>query len=137
MGDMHERESLETLRALTERLELVGNPDCSWVDYRVEAGRCQGKPVHYEPQVAVQISVSQPGTLLPCHLHDEVEILTVYEGTCDIYLGLDGAICQRLNAGDSIRIPAQTLHSFDAPDGCKVVGVTVPASPRYPHLPTE
>ena len=134
---MPEHDPLEKLRVLTDRLELVGSPDATWKTYRTEAGKCQAKCLHFEPQVAVQISVSEEGTMLGRHRHDEVEVLVVYEGYCDLYLGESSEICQRLNAGDSIRIPARTLHSFDAPAECRVVGVTVPASPRYPHLPTS
>jgi quercetin dioxygenase-like cupin family protein len=132
---------LAALREITPKLQVVTDPSRPWVEYTTKQGSCFGYALYYQPTVAVQLSRATKGTQLPFHAHEEVEIIIVYEGYCDLYLG-EGPDqekeCVRVGPGEAYRIPPGTPHIFDVPtEDCRLVAVTVPASARYPHiLPT-
>lgn len=126
---------LDRLREITAKLQVLTDPQRPWVEYATEHGTCFGHALYYRPDLAVQIAYAEAQTTLPLHGHDEVEVIVVYQGSCDIYLG-EGkdADCVHVAAGECYRIPPNTPHVFDTPEDCRLVAVTVPASPRYPHI---
>jgi quercetin dioxygenase-like cupin family protein len=131
------QDPLGTLRALTDQLQVLTDPSRPWIEYETKRGVCFGHAVYFRPEVAVQIAYASEHTQLPRHTHEEAEIIVVYEGECDLYLGEgECAECVRLHAGECYRIPPGTVHVFDCSNLCRMVAVTVPASPRYPHIPT-
>ena len=76
------------------------------------------------------IQTSQPGYQAPLHSHPYIEVLHVLEGRAEAWLQGGEQTPVRLGPGDTIAIPAETLHAFrvvgDAP--MRLLGTHV--SPR-------
>ena len=76
------------------------------------------------------IQTSQPGYQAPLHSHPYIEVLHVLEGRAEAWLEGQETDPVRLGPGDTIAIPAETLHAFrvvgDAP--MRLLGTHV--SPR-------
>ena len=58
------------------------------------------------------IQTSQPGYQAPLHSHPYIEVLHVLEGRAEAWLEGQEADPVRLGPGDTIAIPAETLHAF-------------------------
>ena len=92
------------------------------------------QPILGDPEgrfpIRTGIQTSQPGYQAPLHAHPYIEVLHVLEGRAEAWLEGQEADPVRLGPGDTIAIPAETLHAFrvvgDAP--MRLLGTH--ASPR-------
>lgn len=80
-------------------------------------------------EVSLYRQRQKPGGANPAHTHDREEVLTVLAGSIDL---TSGGGTERLAAGDTAIIPANTLHRIEtAGDALSEWLIIAPAGIRY------
>lgn len=121
--------SLEVLRGLTRALTLkdfVRGRGTDWVRYEMLRGTCIGVSLLHERAIAVQKTFMSKYSVFPLHLHEEIEILVIYEG------GIE-TLGKVFKAGDIARIENGEEHTVTALEDTWMVAITIPASSAYPE----
>jgi mannose-6-phosphate isomerase-like protein (cupin superfamily) len=129
----HSDDNLERIRELTKTavpLSVIAVIKSGDVEYKTYNGTCGGHELMYIDEIAVQMAYMQTNTMLESHCHDEVEILVVYEGEITIHMQNE---LVRLGPGDIYKIKPGVFHLAESKEGCKMIGITIPASKGYPH----
>lgn len=120
--------NLAFLRELTHQMTLqdvVRTKGSDWVRYDVEHGNCIGVGLLHERSVAVQKSFMSKGTVFPKHIHDETELLVVYEGAIEV----DG---RQYSVSEVVRFHNGQEHTVKALEDTWLIGIIIPASSAYP-----
>lgn len=120
----------ERLQHVTQRLiDKLDEVMPGVVSYDCEGGNATGVKLFTAPAVAVQSCHVPAGCKFPPHIHAEREHIILYRGLAKVRV--EGLADVELHVGDSIDVPTNTTHTFEALEDCWVIGVTVPASPVY------
>ena len=98
------------------------------IDYRVIGGVCHGVSLLNIPNIAIQDVFISKDTVFPVHLHEEIEILIVYEGMITVEIQQ----IETYMRGDIVKFKPNTLHTVRAVVDCHLIGITIPSSPDYP-----
>jgi quercetin dioxygenase-like cupin family protein len=118
--------NLSRIRELTEFVKMRGEK----VHYDLEQGSCEGVNLMNDGEVAVQYAVLAPDTVFPLHTHhDSKEILICIEGKFE---NIKGEIKTIALYSDIIEIRKGESHHVYTKDGCKIIGITIPANEGYP-----
>ncbi|MCY4230827.1 MAG: cupin domain-containing protein [Alphaproteobacteria bacterium] len=64
--------------------------------------------------IRIGIQTAEPGYEPGLHAHPYVEILHILEGCCDVWLEGEEEQRTRLEAGDTVALPAHRRHNFAA-----------------------
>jgi len=83
------------------------------------------------PNVSCVEAFAEPGVISETHVHEEVEIVIVYEGSMEFTIG--GSKFQ-ITPGLCVYIPKNVPHSakFTSDTVTKMICVTIPHSPSFP-----
>jgi quercetin dioxygenase-like cupin family protein len=128
---MNLMDDITKIAQLTKDIILIqGKYDHDRVMYDTESGTCTGRAVYNRSEIAIQLAEMSPGTVLKRHSHDVIEILILYAGDMDIQF--DDWLKHELILGNPIMIPIGQLHTVSSVGGCKLTGITIPASKVYP-----
>jgi quercetin dioxygenase-like cupin family protein len=100
------------------------------VSYECDGGNATGVKLFSAPSVAVQSCHIPAGVKFSAHVHAEREHVILYRGLARIRV--EGRADIELHVGDSVDVPPNITHTFEALEDCWCIGVTVPASPVYP-----
>lgn len=95
----------------------------------VKQGKANAYGVWKSEAVAVALTIMEPGTELVPHLHREIEIVTVLEGTLTVYF------CETKKEfikGEVFYIEPNKGHTSFTKGGCKILVQTIPASVGFP-----
>jgi quercetin dioxygenase-like cupin family protein len=132
-------ENLKRIKQLSEELKTL--PEIAHITkyeakYDTEYGGCFGVGLFNVDKVAVQQSTLEPHTRLDIHMHAGMkEILICYEGDLQVITNAIGesVVGSIIYAGGVVVIDPYVPHIVQTVNGCKVIGITVPASLGYPN----
>ena len=133
MSEVNLTTNLERIKELTETvvplIDIVKlMDDC--VTYNTSRGEIIGHGLLNIKQIAIQLAVMGVETNMVCHYHDEYEIIILYDG--DFTLSIEGEdIAAQL--GVPLIVSPGVAHIAKSVNGCKIIGITVPASNAYPN----
>lgn len=120
------RELTETVVPLVNIAKLLEDS----VSYTASRGNIIGHGLLNVKQLAIQLAVMGAETNMVCHYHDEYEIIILYEG--DFSLSVEGEdVFAEL--GVPLIVKPMTPHIAKSVHGCKLIAMTIPASPAYPN----
>lgn len=100
------------------------------VKYECSGGDAVGVSLYNTPEMAVQVCHVPNGTKFVNHIHPMREYVIVYHGSAAV--DVDGKERVVLKVGDYLVVEPNTRHNFEALEDCWVLGVTIPASRKYP-----
>lgn len=126
---------LHAILSKAKSLSAIAKVEVNVVSYEMEQGTCTGQCIIYEDKVAIQRAVVSPGARMKPHKHDkEEEILIVVDGDMTVVMGDEqGGVKEvRILENGIVLIPAKTSHVVTSGNGCKLIGITVPAADGYP-----
>ena len=128
----NQEQHLEELKVLTKSLgDLVNIFSDNYTTYNTPGGTCIGLNLFNDKVIAVQRCFLTQGGMFPEHIHEEIEIIVVYDGEAQIVIeGIEKT--QILKVGDIVRIEPNKKHEFTALTDVWVIGITIPASTAYP-----
>lgn len=129
LGELHI--ILSKMRTLNSIAKIEDNS----VTYEMEKGSCIGVCIMHVENVAIQEAVMSPDSQMKAHNHEhEEEIIIVVYGDVLVVTGSStGGIKEtRIIDNGVIVIPPNTNHAVSSQNGCKLIGITVPASNGYP-----
>jgi anti-sigma factor ChrR (cupin superfamily) len=126
---MHE--NIKKLEELTANLPLLTDLASAIkqnvMEYEVDGGTCIGLGLFYSEDVAVQKATATEGVIFPRHTHAEHEFIILVKGKM---VNDDG---RKFIGPDVIQLKPNESHKHTFLTECLMIGVTVPASPGYPH----
>jgi len=91
-----------------------------------------------EPEIAVARTVVSKGAVFMPHHHKQIEIITVYKGSIELYVGAESIEdvkeieAEVLKAGDIYKIDADVPHVGIAIEDCYMTVQSIPASKFFP-----
>jgi quercetin dioxygenase-like cupin family protein len=125
-------DNLKRIKELTESvvpLSEIAHIEKISAIYNVKSGECYGVGLLNTKDIAVQHAFLGKNTVMDCHDHDEVEILVVYDGDLIVECPKYVIVGEK---GVAIIIQPKTPHIAKSENGCKLIGITIPASSGYP-----
>lgn len=129
---------LDKLRELTASLppllpDLIGRDEDRYIEYTPAGGGTFIGFGLFKPGnalVAVQRVFMSAGTVVPSHMHKEVELGLVYRGKLEI--DVDGKK-STIGVGDYVYLKPHEPHSAVAVEDTWMIFTTVPAGEGYPN----
>lgn len=127
--------NLEELREMTESLpkdltEIIAVMEGDTVVYDTLKGTCVGVALMNFPDAAVQRAYMPKGSIIREHCHDEWELIVVYKGKLKCFRESKTTI---IKIRQFIVFPNGELHTVEALEDTRMVGITIPASAGYPR----
>ncbi len=127
---------LEKLRTLTGELPILddfikfqnGNGNIEYIPNG--DGEIKGRGLYKDKDVAIQLVSISKGTVVPEHIHKEIEIGIVYKGKAILDYGCDKKECV---TGNHVHFEPNEPHSFVMLEDTLMVFITVPAGKGYPN----
>lgn len=119
------KELTETVVPLVDIAKLIDQD----VSYTASRGCIMGHGLLHVKQIAIQLAVMGADTNMVYHYHDEYEIILLYEGDFSISIEGEDVVAE---LGVPIIIKPLTPHIAKSVHGCKLIAITIPASPGYP-----
>lgn len=123
---------LETARELSN----ISHSENEWMRYETEQGICKGRNLKNIGRIAIQDAYLEEKTTLKVHKHEkEEELLVVYEGDLTIIMKSMSGGDKEVTIADRgvVIIPPDTAHIVSSIGGCKLIGITIPATIGYPN----
>lgn len=109
--------------------ELILGRSPGIVEYK---GGIQGKALHNESEVAIQLCEAKALAFLESHKHEEVEVIVVFKGQFTFDLEEGGKYV--VEPGQVIRLAPNTLHKCSAEPGSRAIGILIPRGEGYPDV---
>ena len=131
---------IKVLKELTDNMGLEGHADLSEitkrrgknngvVEYEVEEGNIFGFGLFKNEEVAIQRVFLSSDSVMPKHIHDEIEYIIIYRGEVEI---TSEDTKNLLKTGDFIVFPPHKSHKVVAIQDSWAICITIPASEMFP-----
>lgn len=129
--------TLEKLEQLTSELPVIlsaittdnKNGHVNYTPFE-QKGSCHGIAIYNDDTIAVQRAFMSKGTSLPPHYHDEIEVLTIFQGMLQITF-IDGKQTF-IGVGDTYKFNPKESHYCEALEDTWMIAITIPPSKDYP-----
>ena len=125
--------NLDKLKRLTNNLvsfdEITKTRGKGYLELEMINGTALGWNLLHEKDISVDKWFVSKGSTFPNHVHEELEILTVFQGI--MIMKIDGKEVE-LKKGSTYYITPNMEHSAHYPDDCFFITITIPCGEGFP-----